>query len=170
MGGSGPEPRYKHCAITSDKKLIIIGGINQNARLGNIFEYSTESRQWGILPINQNRAGYKGRYGHSCCLVDNGKNIIIFGGSDEEKRNDVIRYELATGNFYKVQQFEEEAPSPRDFHSSTMISHDIMAIIGGTDSTIGKINEVYKFRYDCSSIPPSTLVEDFVRKLIFVNF
>jgi N-acetylneuraminic acid mutarotase len=28
MGGSGPEPRYKHCAIASDKKLIIIGGIN----------------------------------------------------------------------------------------------------------------------------------------------
>lgn len=45
---------------------MILGGINQNSRLGNIFEYSIEKRAWSLVPINKNMKLFKGgRYGHS---------------------------------------------------------------------------------------------------------
>ena len=52
-GGGEPEPRYKHSAILNltDKKLIIAGGINSQTRLGNIFEFSFDKRQWTQLQI-----------------------------------------------------------------------------------------------------------------------
>ena len=102
MGGGVPEARYKHCALTIDKKLLIVGGINQNARLGNIYEFNTESRSWSMLVINKNKGIFKGRYGHSCCLVDSGKNLLIFGGSEDEKKNDLLRFEISSGNFYRI--------------------------------------------------------------------
>jgi hypothetical protein len=60
MGGGVPEARYKHCTITIDKKLLIVGGINQNARLGNIYEFNTETRLWSMIVINKNKGIFKG--------------------------------------------------------------------------------------------------------------
>lgn len=82
--------------------------------------------------INKNKGVFKGRYGHSCCMVDNGKNLLIFGGSEDEKKNDIIRFELSSGNFYRIQacQEDEKAPSARDFHTGLMSSHNTMVIIG----------------------------------------
>ena len=44
--GLEPEARYKHCSVflENEKKLIILGGINSNTRLGNIYEFNLEKR------------------------------------------------------------------------------------------------------------------------------
>jgi hypothetical protein len=65
-----PEARYKHCSILIEegKRLLILGGINSNTRLGNIYEFSLAKNSWSQIKIEKNAALFKGRYGHSACL------------------------------------------------------------------------------------------------------
>lgn len=95
---------------------MVIGGINQSSRLGNIFEYDIKQRQWRLMPVNKNRSLFKARYGHSAVLTYDKEQVILFGGSEDMKMNDVIAYDLRSGNFTKINSGEADgAPSQRDF-------------------------------------------------------
>jgi N-acetylneuraminic acid mutarotase len=100
-GSSDLEPRYKHSAVLNpdDKKLIIVGGLNQSTRLGNIFEFNFDKRQWSPLLLNKNKHLFKGRYGHTAHLVEGNRQILIFGGTEEEQKNDLIKFDIMSGNF-----------------------------------------------------------------------
>ena len=82
-----------------------------------------------MIVLNKNKQIFKGRYGHSATCVD-GQNIFIFGGSEEKQKNDVLRFDLLSGNFHKVKVYQEDdtAPSPRDFHASVMDDEKIYVI------------------------------------------
>ncbi|CDW86235.1 kelch repeat [Stylonychia lemnae] len=136
--GLEPEPRYKHCALIQEKqnKLIILGGINQAKRLGNILEFSFDKLQWTLQPLNKNKQFFKGRYGHSTNIVTGDlmdkPYLLIFGGSEDKQKDDLIVYELKSGNFNKQAILDEEsAPTSRDFHSSVLFDNQLY-IIGGS--------------------------------------
>lgn len=95
--------------------MLIIGGINSNQRLGNIFEYTFESRSWAMVVLNKNKGLLKGRYGHTAQCVDS-KSLIIFGGTEETAKNDILVFDLQSGNLRAVKG-DDSTPSERDFHS-----------------------------------------------------
>eukprot|EP00347_Sterkiella_histriomuscorum_P009077 403342606 len=135
-GSIDPEPRYKHSAvmISDENKLIILGGTNQNKRFGNIYEFSFDKKAWSLVNINKNKQIFKGRYGHSTDLVSSDlktqqNHIIIFGGLEDRQKNDLIRFDLNSGNFNLVQLNDiENIPSERDFHSSVLFENQLYII------------------------------------------
>ncbi len=83
-----------------------------------------------MVQINKNKGLFKGRYGHSACLVDSDRNLLIYGGSEEDKRSDLIKFNFQSGNFSKVSGDSELSPSARDFHTAVMTDFDKLLIIG----------------------------------------
>lgn len=109
--GYSLEPRYKHTATAMGDRIIVVGGVNQNLRLGNILEFNVEKRQWSELPFGKGKSLYKGRFGHA--TVAQLDSLLIFGGSEEEIKADLIQNNLNTGCFTRLQTQAEE----RDFHT-----------------------------------------------------
>ena len=44
-----PEPRYKHCTVLVEDKLIVFGGLQNNTRLGVVREFDITNKKWSIL-------------------------------------------------------------------------------------------------------------------------
>jgi hypothetical protein len=59
-----------------------------------------------------------------------GQNLIIFGGSEDKHKNDILKFEFKNGNFQKISPSDEEkVPSARDFHAA-VIDQEKIYIIG----------------------------------------
>ena len=54
------------------------------------------------MPVSKNKHLFRGRYGHSATLHPNQRSIIVFGGSEDKRKNDLVSYDIATGSFSKV--------------------------------------------------------------------
>jgi hypothetical protein len=73
---------------------------------------------------------FKGRYGHSACYYKGADSIIIYGGSEEKQKDDIVRFDLATNSFYKIKEHnQEDKPSSRDFHCG-IVAESSLYIIG----------------------------------------
>jgi len=76
--GKIPKARYKHEAIMTKKgNLLILGGINNDERFLDAFEFNPETKTWSVVKLPES-ALYRGRYGFSGTLY-NKKQLIIFG-------------------------------------------------------------------------------------------
>ena len=97
--------------------------------MGVVREFNISSKKWSILFLYKDKKQiFQGRYGHSACLTPDRLNIIIFGGSEERAKNDVIAFDLVKNIFKRVAaghapdhtELDENTPLPRDFHQAVL--------------------------------------------------
>lgn len=126
--------RYFHTStILEDKQIVIVGGIEYSSQLTSqkVEVYNSDNNvfQERVTPND-----FLPRIGHT---VDNGKEdntIVIIGGQqgETEFHDDIWTY-------YPNQErgfisSDQSLPFPSAYHTTTVLSNDLLLIVGGRDS------------------------------------
>ena len=153
-----------------DDRMVIFGGMQGNQRLGVVRQFDFSTRQWTILfKFKDKKAIFQGRYGHSA--VKTGSNILVFGGSEDQLKGDLISFDLDKSLFKRLaspldNEEDEDKPGPREFHQAVFHEDSSrMFVIGGKDRNV-RVSSIHQFKYESSK---SSLVRD-ITKLFEARF
>ena len=76
--------------------------------MGVVRSFSTSTNKWSVLfQFKDKKQIFQGRYGHSACLSQDEKSVLIFGGIEDETKNDVIMFDLDKNVFKRVTQSQQ---------------------------------------------------------------
>lgn len=123
-----PFKRYGHTVVVFKKNVYMWGGRNDEMYCNILFCFDTLTDKWSKPEINGEIPSP--RDGHSACIVDH--NMYIFGGFNEDLYR--FPYQLHCLNLetmtWRYILTTEPLPSPRDFHTATVLNHRIY-VFGG---------------------------------------
>jgi hypothetical protein len=140
--GTAPSPRFFHSAIYDSlrDRLLIFGGHN-GSFLNDVWALSLAgSPAWTQLAPNGTPPSP--RYGHSAIYDPLRDRIIMFGGDDGIRLNDVWTLSLAGTPTWTELAPSGTLPSPRSFHDAIYDPvRDRMLVFGGNDGSY--LNEVW---------------------------
>ncbi|KAK2960331.1 putative Tip elongation aberrant protein 1 [Blattamonas nauphoetae] len=129
--GERPIARIAQSALMYKNILVLFGGINQKARLNDLWYFNPATTIWyrvlphSTLPIQ--------RSNHSACIQDG--DMIVFGGdTGDQCINDLWAFDFEHEEWHPVPiaQGSEPPPSPRCRHSCCTFGNKIV-IFGGCD-------------------------------------
>ncbi|WAR00752.1 KLDC1-like protein, partial [Mya arenaria] len=111
--------------------------MQQAAQFGwfnDLYMFDTVTKLWS-KPMHMNLGIPTARAAHGMCAV--GRNLIIFGGRDTEKRtNDIHIYNIDTRKWNLEMEIRGELPAARSFHTTTAVGNQVIVIGGrGQDNT-----------------------------------
>ena len=139
--GDAPKRAY-HSSVLFQRELLVFGGIFPNpdpqpdACSDELYIFNTDTNSWyqpivtGDIPAP--------RSGHSFLLYDQ-KKAIIFGGWDAPKCfDDVYLLDLVLME-YSRPEVNGQKPTPRSWHSSSLLEGNRVLIHGGFDGASNKV-------------------------------
>lgn len=86
------------------------------------------------------------------------KTILLFGGDEDEAKNEVIAFDLSKKIFKRVEiKDSQDIPEPRDFHQAVFYKQK-MYVFGGNEKH-GKVNYIHSFEHSSQS-DQSTLLDE----------
>lgn len=98
----------------------------------DFYIFNTENNTWS-QPMHMNLALPSARAAMTMCA--HGRDIIIFGGRDCEKRkNDVHIYNIDTRKWKKLDDLSGRLPGCRSYHSATILGNRMIVMGGRSDS------------------------------------
>jgi hypothetical protein len=121
-----------------------------------------------------------GRYAHSAVLLrthgDCGlKTVVIFGGNDGERHNDVLAFDVETRNWSSVTDVDvgdgnnkstklkgvlAGTPAARDFHAAVGTSDGCSMFIFGGSNGSTRFSDVHQLCYSSRTVPSCSLASD----------
>jgi len=142
--GTIPPGRFSHSVVGSAaSRMYLFGGMGQmDVLLNDAYEIDTRSTSvvsWrplvtlGELP--------EGRQGHTASLI--GTSMFVFGGANAQGRlNDVVRLNLDTLRWSRLDSAGAAVPTPRWGHSAMLVSERIL-IFGGVDQSNNVLSDLW---------------------------
>lgn len=120
---------HKRTSHNSRGKFYIIGGANPSNSFNDAYILDMDTLSWDKLD-EDNENFSKGRYEHSCLMVNN--FIFIFAGSNEEESlNDILKFDIEKNKIEKVINNSPNTPSPRTVHVGASIKNQLVIFGGG---------------------------------------
>ena len=104
--GEVPSPRYRLDACSISNRLYIFGGVdNQQKKYNTLYEFNHHTKQWNNVPVYGSVPSARS----FLKLIEVGENIVLFGGVDDKKKNDIYTLELSVSAV--VQSSRKSEPS-----------------------------------------------------------
>jgi len=144
--GNLPEPLDEHSAVVCDDKMILFGGFVNGERCNSVYSYKISSNEWRLLPAQSTSAPCP-RAGHSAMMYsENSTNwMYVFGGkNDEDKLNDIWRFDLDAQTWEQVISVDDTQPLQRSGHSAVLYK-DFMVVFGGIFEITKELNDLMLF-------------------------
>lgn len=136
--GEVPSERNNHSSCVYKNRIYIHGGHNGQDWLGDFYYLDITNNNW--KEIKKNESFPIERACHSLSHINN--KLYLFGGYNGKKSfNDVEIFDIKTSKWYVEYEFNGEAPSPRNAHSSCVVGTKIY-IYGGHSCNI-HLNDLY---------------------------
>ncbi|EEA05890.1 kelch motif family protein [Cryptosporidium muris RN66] len=133
LEGKIPFGRNGHCTVSNSRNIIFFGGHSGKSSVNEVlcFNLSTNTfskpKMYGVCP--------PARKGHTTNIIDD-NTIVVFGGYSRGIRSNCL-YILDITNLPESvrweQRIENQAPSPRQRHSTTTIGPGKIFLFGGYD-------------------------------------
>jgi len=143
--GSGPVSRAWHAAVYDGRRdrMIVIGGSDGDSLLDDVWAFSfAEPVAW--MRLTPSGATPSARFRHTAVYDPVGDRVVLFGGNDGERRNDVWMLSPADPPAWTEAAPSGTPPTPRDFHSAVYdaVGH-AMIVFGGGDESPSLHNDVW---------------------------
>eukprot|EP00698_Gefionella_okellyi_P025313 TRINITY_DN9234_c0_g1_i1.p1 TRINITY_DN9234_c0_g1~~TRINITY_DN9234_c0_g1_i1.p1 ORF type:complete len:1132 (-),score=272.22 TRINITY_DN9234_c0_g1_i1:130-3525(-) len=129
LSGILPAPVAFHSSCVIGTKIYILGGIQEALYLDQLYCLETSCMKWtrvdttGSVPMR--------RYGHAMLTIDDGKRILVFGGSnDVEVCNDMYVLDVET-NVWTTPTQTGHLPPPVRGHTLVLHEHTQTAYLFG---------------------------------------
>ncbi|RNA39815.1 rab9 effector with kelch motifs-like isoform X1 [Brachionus plicatilis] len=120
---------HKRTSQESKGKFFIIGGANPSNSFNDAYILDMDILSWDKFD-EDNENFSKGRYEHSCLLLDN--SIFIFAGSNEDgSLNDILKFDTENNKIEKIANTSPNVPSPRTIHVGANIKNQLLVFGGG---------------------------------------
>lgn len=137
FGGFGPKQTgdeqedWEDLEDDDDDDVLEEERTQQAAHFGwfnDLFCFDTGSNKWS-QPMHMNLGVPTARAAHGMCTV--GRNLVIFGGRDTEKRtNDIHIFNVDTRKWEMDMKCTGQWPEPRSFHTVTGVNKRVV-VMGG---------------------------------------
>lgn len=158
----GVLPSVRSCPAWAkdDTHVYIQGGYDGVERKDDFFACDLTTYTWTHMPSLGNTPSP--RYFHSCCLY--GNKMYLYGGySGSQRLADMHAYDFETNAWSQVDANIGEVPSGRSSLVAQVYENNLYIFGGYNGSTV--LNDFYKFRLKPIGVPPTGLVNDFLRLL-----
>lgn len=108
----------------------------------DLFVFDTATNKWS-QPMHMNLGVPTARAAHGMCTV--GRNIVIFGGRDTEKRtNDLHIFNVDTRKWDLDATYTGQWPASRSFHTCTAVGHRVV-VTGGRSQDNSHFGDLHIF-------------------------
>ena len=145
--GTIPAPRAFHSAVAleSNSKMVIFGGQNGSANLGDLHEYHLESNTWTFVRTQGVQPSPRWNHG----IVKKGMdNFIVFGGAGETFFDEILVYNSYTAT-WKQAYGRGPGPAPRWGHACVLQEElGALFIFGGCTKDATTLRDIYQFSMD----------------------
>ncbi|KAF8489448.1 hypothetical protein F5888DRAFT_1929890 [Russula emetica] len=132
-----PLPRSGHVSVTTENRIIIFGGTDDQHSYNDTWSFDISTRTWTELQCTGSIPSP--RSGHAAVLVDD--VMYVFGGFSADKAylDDLIALHLSTLRWFK---FHNVGPSPHGRSSHAMASDGTRVFVLGGYSEGARADEV----------------------------
>ena len=153
-------------AVVDDSMFVFSG--QSGAKITNhLYEFKFLEKRWIRIPTEHLLRGAPAppqrRYGHT--MVAHHRQLYVFGGAVEGTlQSELHCYDVDSRSWSIIQPANgSRSPSGRLFHSAA-VCDNAMYVFGGTlDAAATRSGEMYRFQF--SSYPKCTLIDDFAKLL-----
>jgi len=154
--GDKPDPRYGHSAVRGGMGMMVFGGKNNGEFFNDCWELDLQENKWTEIPVTGNKPPARWQHTAVWKWGEQGGEMIIFGGEDEdEKPLDDVWLLHTPGPGEPNYRWERiypigDLPSGRRGHAAALSGGpegQQMFIFGGSGEK-GDINDVYVFFKD----------------------
>ena len=144
--GETPPSRDEHTAVINeaDQTMIMFGGFAKGQRMNDTLIYSYQNNEWTKVevdgPVPQERCGHS--------AVVHGGAMWIFGGKDDDnqKLNDLWKFNLTARTWQRVEQPSYTVPLPRSGHAADIYG-DYMILHGGIFEITKELNDCHLYDF-----------------------
>ena len=139
--------RDEHTALVYENEgsMIVFAGFVQGQRTNDIVKYFFQDAKWAKVPLKAGSLVPKPRSSHSAVIHQGG--MWIFGGRDDDnnKLNDLWRYDIAANTWQEIKPADGVYPLERSGHSCDVYDGQYLIVFGGIYEITKELNDLHVF-------------------------
>jgi N-acetylneuraminic acid mutarotase len=139
--GTRPRARYGQTLSLLNNRLIMIAGTVYHEYFNDVWEFDRETKTWTCLRAGGDKIPSP-RFGHSAVLLPNGRDLLVFGGSNNSIWScDTYVFNTETVTWQELQC--DVKPSERRGHSMVQVQGGALLLYGGQSANSQK--DIWQF-------------------------